>query len=193
MTAVTPQTTPGDSGETDLRAGGHASKDDVRIDTYGTLDELTSALGLARALRPPEELDATLDHLQRDLFDLGAELSLPPGAAPAPAPREPRVDAARTAALEAEIVRLQAALPPLHTFILPGGTPAAALHLARAICRRAERHAVALAHADPAGVRPEVVRYLNRLSDLLFALARAANQQAGLPDAPWRPGPATPA
>jgi len=100
------------------------------------------------------------------------------------------VDTARTAALEAEIARLQAALPPLHTFILPGGTPAAAaLHLARAICRRAERHAVALAHADPAGVRPEVVRYLNRLSDLLFALARAANQEAGIPDAPWRPDP----
>ncbi len=104
------------------------------------------------------------------------------------------MDATRTAALEAEIDRLRDALPPLHTFILPGGTPATgALHLARAIARRAERHAVALAHADPAGVRPEVVRYLNRLSDLLFGLARAANAQAGVPDAPWRPDPATPA
>jgi len=192
MTGATPHTTPGDSGETDLRAGGHAPKDDARIAAEGALDELNSALGLARALRPPRDLDATLDHLQRDLFDLGAELSLPPGAAPPP--QEPRVDATRTAALEAEIARLRDALPPLHTFILPGGTPAAgALHLARAIARRAERHVVALAHADPAGVRPEVVRYLNRLSDLLFALARAANAQAGVPDAPWRPDPATPA
>jgi len=188
-----PHTTPGDSGETDLRAGAHAPKDAARVAAYGALDEVNSALGLARALRPPEDLDATLDHLQRDLFDLGAELSLPPGAAP-PA-REPRVDAARTAALEAEIDRLRDALPPLHTFILPGGTPAAgALHLARATCRRAERHAVALAHAGlGVGVRPEVVRYLNRLSDLLFVLARAANAQAGLPDAPWHPDPTTPA
>ena len=187
-----PHTTPGDSGETDLRAGAHAPKDAARVAAYGALDEVNSVLGLARALRPPADLDATLDHLQRDLFDLGAELSLPPGAAP-PA-REPRVDATRTAALEAEIDRLRDALPPLHTFILPGGTPAAgALHLARAIARRAERHVVALAHADPAGVRPEVVRCLNRLSDLLFALARAANAQAGVPDAPWRPDPATPA
>ncbi len=189
MTAATPHTTPGDSDETDLRAGGHAPKDDARIEAEGALDELNSALGLARALRPPRDLDATLDHLQRDLFDLGSEISLPPGAAPPP--REPRVDAARTAALEAEIARLQAALPPLHTFILPGGTSsAAALHLARAVCRRAERHAVALAHADPAGVRPEALHYLNRLSDLLFALARAANHQAGVPDAPWCPAPA---
>ncbi len=184
MTAPTPHTTPGDTGETDLRAGAHAPKDAARVDAYGALDELNSALGLARALQPPRDLDATLDHLQRDLFDLGAELSLPPGVAP-PRP-EPRVDAARTAALEAEIDRLQAALTPLHTFILPGGTPAAgALHLARAIARRAERHAVALAHADPGGVRPEVLRYLNRLSDLLFALARAANARASVPDAPW--------
>src|SRR5919197_1517377 len=167
-------TRTGDSGETGL---------------YGTVDELNCTLGAVRATLPPSSvLDPVLAGLQSDLFAVGAELAtLPSQEAKLAAHMQLALDA-RTAALEAEIDRLEAELPPLKAFILPAGTPpAAALHVARAVCRRAERRVVELSKS--ATVRPEILRYLNRLSDLLFVLARYANHLAGVPDTPWRPSP----
>ena len=182
-------TKAGDSGETGLFGGARVSKDDARVEAYGTVDELNCALGVVRAaLKGDEDYAPIVARLQSELFDLGAELATPPERLDTKlGQRVPLVTDQRTSELENEIDRFEAPLEPLKTFILPGGTPAAvALHVARAVCRRAERRTVALAHIDT--VRPEALRYLNRLSDLLFVLARYANRRAGHPDAPWRPG-----
>ncbi len=183
-------TKAGDAGETGLFGGARVPKDDARVEAYGTVDELNCALGAARAALPPDSpLDELLARLQSELFDLGAELATPPARLDTRlGAKVPLATDERVAALEAEIDRMEEELAPLKTFILPGGTSvAAALHMARAVCRRAERRTVTLAHLDSAAVRPEALRYLNRLSDLLFVLARYANHTAGLPDVPWRP------
>lgn len=177
----------GDAGETGLYGGQRVGKDDARVEAYGTLDEANAALGVAVGLLTDTKLRDLTVRLQSELFTVGADLATPLA-------REeragksivPRVQAAHTKALESQIDRFEAELPPLRSFILPGGAPgAAALHLARTVLRRAERRAVALWHADPDGVNPEVLRYLNRLADLLFVLARAANHRTGVPDVPW--------
>ncbi len=178
----------GDQGETSLFGGAAASKASPRVEAYGEIDELNATLGLARAaLSGDGELDAVLSGLQDDLFRLGAELSTPPGTEN----RASRpLGADEIARLERTIDRLQEELPAQTHFILPGGSPAAAgLHLARTVCRRAERSAVRLRETEP--VRGEALVFLNRLSDLLFVLARAANRRAGVSDVPWiaeRPG-----
>ena len=182
-------TKAGDRGETGLFGGSRVPKDDVRVEAYGTVDELNCALGVARAsLGPDSDLDPLLARLQSELFDLGAELATPPERLDSRlGMRVALANDERVTALESEIDRIEESLDPLKSFILPGGTPgAAALHVARAICRRAERRTVALAHVDT--VRPEALRYLNRLSDLLFVLARHVNHQAGVPDVPWTSG-----
>lgn len=176
-------TRTGDRGETGLGAAGRVRKDALRIAAIGGLDELNAAIGIARAGMLEGELDKLLGSVQHQLFDLGALLARPAGqAAPSDAfwPR-------RIAWLEREIDRLDADLSPLGAFILPGGTPtAASLHFARTVCRRAERGLVALDAAEP--VPPEVLGYVNRLSDLLFVAARAANARQGRGDVLWQPG-----
>ncbi len=173
-------TKTGDDGTTGLWGGLRLTKDAPRVDSYGTVDECNSAIGVARAAGLPADLDELLARVQELLFVVGADLM-----AVEDAPNIPRVAAGDAAPLEQAIDRLEAELPPLTQFILPGGTPAAAhLHLARTICRRAERAVVALSHSEP--VNPHVLVYLNRLSDFLFVLARAANLRAGAADVPWR-------
>lgn len=154
------------------------AKDALRIEAYGTVDELNSLLGIVRSLAPPSQIDAVLLELQTALFVVGADLATPP-------PKEiRRVTPEDAALLERHIDRVEAELSPLKNFILPGGVPAAAaLHHARTVCRRAERLAVRLAR-EAKEVRPVVV-YLNRLSDLLFVLARWTNALAGVRDIPW--------
>ncbi len=189
-------TKAGDAGETGLFGGERIAKDNARVEAYGSVDELNCALGVARVALASDpalhDQDVLLTRLQSELFDLGAELATPPQRLDTRlAARIPLVTDERVAALEGEIDRMEAELEPLKTFILPAGTPAAAaLHLARAICRRAERRAVTLSHADADAdtVRPEALRYLNRLSDLLFVMARYANHRAGLLDVPWTAG-----
>lgn len=173
-------TKTGDAGETGLWGGQRVSKDDLRVHAYGTVDECNAAVGVARSSALEAELDALLAQVQNQLFVVGADLATPgEGGA-----NIPRVGAAEIAFLEAQIDALEAGLEPLKQFILPGGTAAAAhLHLARTICRRAERWAVSLAHQEP--ISAELLRYLNRLSDFLFVAARAANARAGTPDVPW--------
>jgi cob(I)alamin adenosyltransferase len=169
-------TRTGDGGTTGLADGTRVAKDTARVEALGAVDELNSALGVLQAERLPDSVAACLTGLQHDLFDLGGELSLPGH----PVLREERVTA-----LEEMIAQFNASLPPLTEFILPGGTRAAGLaHVARAICRRAERRVVALAHAE--AVSSCILQYLNRLSDLLFVLARNLNQHAGSPDNLWR-------
>ena len=175
----------GDDGTTGLFGGPRVRKDDLRVAAYGDIDELNSALGVARcALADPRvrDLEVFVGALQSELFDLGAELATPdPASAPKSVPRARPEDASR---LEREIDRLTAELPAMKTFILPAGSPAAAaLHLCRTICRRAERSAVTLAAHGP--VSPHALVYLNRLSDLLFTMARAANLRVGVAEVPW--------
>jgi len=177
-------TKTGDGGETSLFGGGRVAKDDARVEAYGAVDELNAALGLARALSPVAEIDAELARIQAELFAVGAELATPREARA----REsiPGVRAEWAEALERQMDRWDAVLPPLTAFVLPGGTPvAAALHVARGTCRRAERRAVALSHLAP--IDPNVVVYLNRLSDFLFEAARAANLRAGVAETLWQP------
>ena len=178
-------TKTGDDGQTGLFAGPRVSKDDPRIEAYGTVDELNAVLGLARCQSLPPEIDTILARLQNELFDLGAEL-----ATPNPKARgTDLISAAHIEALEKAIDHFDADLPPLKTFILPGGTPSAAwLHLARTVCRRGERRLVALMTQAGEQIAPLPLVYLNRLSDLLFVLARAANQTAGKPDVRWEHG-----
>lgn len=178
-------TRTGDTGETGLFGGGRVRKDDARVSAYGDVDELNAALGLALSAECYGDLREVLQRLQGELFTLGADLATPRSADLAAAARHvPRVTAEMVSALEGEIDRFEASLEPLRLFIVPGGTlAAAALHLARAICRRAERRIVALAEAEDLG--PDLLPYVNRLSDLLFVLARAANQHAGQADTPW--------
>lgn len=173
-------TKTGDAGDTGLFGGTRVSKASQRVAAYGDVDELNSVLGLVRAHRIDDERDALLGAIQSELFDLGAELAARPGKEGA----APQIDDAEIERLERAIDRADGELEPLASFILPGGSMAAAhLHLARTVCRRAERSAVALASAE--AVRPAVIRYLNRLSDLLFVLARLANARAGVTDVPW--------
>jgi cob(I)alamin adenosyltransferase len=172
-------TKTGDAGETGLFGGQRVAKDSLRVHAYGSVDECNAALGLARAAAPDAGLDAILAELQSQLFVVGADLATPGENA-----NIPRVGDAEAAQLEGWIDALEAELEPLRQFILPGGTPAAAqLHLARTVCRRAERWTVSLAQEEP--INPGVLVYLNRLSDLLFVLARAANARAGVGDVPW--------
>ena len=173
----------GDAGETSLGDGARVRKDTLRVEAYGTVDEANAAIGMAR-LEAQGEADAALGRIQNDLFDLGADLCRPQGDVKADGAL--RVSAAQVARLESEIDAFSTALAPLESFVLPGGSAAAAyLHLARTITRRAERLVVALAAAEP--VNPEAVKYLNRLSDLLFVLARHCNDD-GAGDVLWTPG-----
>lgn len=177
-------TKTGDDGSTGLFGGARVQKDAARVDAYGTVDELNSVLGLARAHAPEAEIDELLARLQDDLFCLGAELACQPGSEDRLSSR--RLGDNEVAALEAAIDHAEAPLPPLRHFVLPGGTPAAAaLHQARTVCRRAERSTLATSRNEP--VRRELLIYLNRLSDLLFVLARRENQLAGRSDVLWIP------
>jgi cob(I)alamin adenosyltransferase len=177
-------TRTGDSGETGLFGGGRVSKHHLRVAAYGEVDELNSALGVVRATEPRAFHDGLLEEIQRDLFALGGHLATPDPEKVQKALEKASLGEDRVEAFERAIDALDAELPPLRAFVLPAGTPkAAALHLARTICRRAERSTVALAHAEPV---PELfLVYLNRLSDLLFTLARAANAEAGEGDVTW--------
>lgn len=174
----------GDAGETGLFGGARVRKDDVRVEAYGSIDEANAAIGMARALDVPEAIDRVLGELQVDLFTLGSELAAASG-------HEAKLgivllsesDATR---LERAIDEAEEQLTPLKNFVLPAGTPgAAALHLARTIARRAERRVLTLAAREP--VRGALLVYLNRLADLLFVLARLANQLARRADEPWAP------
>lgn len=169
----------GDRGETSLLGGGRVRKDNERIAAYGTVDELNSVIGVVRTALTDERIDAELNAIQRDLFDIGAQL-----ASPGLAERFPGVAMLRVAALETKIDEMEATLAPLTNFILPGGSAAAAhLHVARTVCRRAERLVVAL--GDASEETETTITYLNRLSDWLFVAARYANHLAGVPDTPW--------
>ena len=177
----------GDKGETSLGDGSRVPKQALRVEAYGTVDEANAAIGLAR-LHADTEADAMLGRIQNDLFDLGADLCTPEEGRPRPAHRGGglRIVAAQVVRLEREIDAMNAELAPLNSFILPGGSPAAAhLHLARTVTRRAERLVCALAAEEK--VNPEVVKYLNRLSDHLFVLGRRVNAN-GARDVLWRPG-----
>ncbi len=177
-------TKTGDRGETGLFGGGRVPKDDARVEAYGAVDELNASLGMARALGPAPEIDAELSRIQAELFAVGAELATPQEARARSAIPGVRADWAET--LEQRMDRWDEELPALTAFILPGGSPvAAALHVARSTCRRAERRAVALSHAAP--VDPNVIVYLNRLSDFLFEAARMANLRAGVAETTWQP------
>jgi cob(I)alamin adenosyltransferase len=178
-------TRTGDQGETGLFGGGRVSKADLRVEAYGAIDELTAQLGWADTLVRHLPLAEELRRVQADLLVIGADLATPPDASPAAAARVQRLDSAQPARLEAWIDRLDAELAPLTTFILPSGSPgAAALHVCRAVCRRAERRVVALAAAAP--VNPQVVIYLNRLSDLLFVIARVLARHEHGSEVLWR-------
>ena len=175
-------TRTGDDGSTALGFGGRLAKDALRLECYGTVDELNSCLGVARAAAAPAEIDAELARIQNELFHLGSDLCVPE-AEKAKHP-VPRIEARHVTALESTIDRWNAELQPLANFVLPGGSPvAAALHVARTVCRRAERRLVTLARSEPVG--EWTVPYLNRLSDALFVLARAANRAAGVEDVLW--------
>jgi cob(I)alamin adenosyltransferase len=178
-------TRTGDGGETALMGGGRVSKDHIRVHAYGEVDETNAAVGFARACAPTDLSDALLAAIQQDLLSIGGRLATPePDRLQAPQRAKVVVDPERIAALERAIDEVTAELPPLTAFVLPGGTPkAAALHLARAVSRRAERSVVHLSHVE--AVPAEVLEYLNRLSDLLFVLARLANHRAGTPDVTW--------
>jgi cob(I)alamin adenosyltransferase len=181
-------TRTGDDGTTALGDGKRVAKYDLRVAAYGTVDETNAALGIARnALAEDEALDRALRRIQNDLFDLGADLCVPDRGEKLP--YEPlRIADEQVAWLEREIDRMNAELKPLTSFVLPGGTPAAAaLHLARTICRRAERHMVELAAKESEPVGAPALKYVNRLSDFLFVASRYANDK-GSRDILWRPG-----
>ena len=175
-------TKTGDSGETSLFDNSRVSKADERVDAYGDVDELNACLGAARAAGLDAQLASAIDVIQRELFAVGARLA-DPSARLAARVTKAAVGDTDVARLEQLIDGLEAELPPLRRFILPGGSPAGAwLHLARTVCRRAERRVVSLG-SD--AVDPILIVYLNRLSDLLFVMARAANQRAGVAEAEW--------
>ena len=182
-------TRTGDDGTTALGSGGRRKKYDLRIAAYGTLDETNAAIGVARLHTVGEvALNSSLARIQNDLFDLGADLCTP-GKGRGPGGARLTATAAQVAWLESEIDRLNAELAPLRSFILPGGFAAAAayLHLARTVCRRAERLIAELADKPDESVTPEVLQYVNRLSDFLFVAARYANDK-GACDVLWKPG-----
>ncbi len=172
-------TKTGDQGETGLFGGPRVSKNHARIEAFGTVDELNSHLGMVRTLSGDTPFDTDLRRIQCELFDLGAELATPDS-------RAERITPAHVTRLEKIIDEHEAMLEPLACFILPTGSPlAAALHVARTVCRRAERRVVTLANQVDTMIPANAIEYLNRLGDLLFVLARAANRQAGVTDDPW--------
>ena len=177
-------TKTGDSGDTGLFGGGRVAKDDARVEAYGDVDELNAVLGMARAVELMPRIDEVLVLVQRDLFAIGALLATPDRDRMAQHLQKARIDERRIAELEQAIDDAESELEPLRAFILPGGTPkAAALHVARTVCRRAERHVVRLQH--DVELPALVVIYMNRLSDLLFTLARLANRRAGAGEVTW--------
>ncbi len=180
-------TKTGDDGTTGLFGGGRVSKADVRVEAYGTVDELNSVLGVARATNPDDvEMEAILARIQEMLFVLGSDLATPIHPDKADGPYVMRLPAGSAAGLEPIIDACEEDLSPLRHFVLPGGAPQAAqLHLARTVCRRAERLAVLL--SQDATLNGEVLITLNRLSDLLFVLGRWANHRAGAPEVLWKP------
>jgi cob(I)alamin adenosyltransferase len=173
----------GDRGETSLGDGSRVSKLDLRIGAYGTVDEVNAQIGLALAGDVPADVRSVLERVQNELFDVGADLAVPYEVDDG----RLRVTDERVAALERECDRFNADLPELKSFILPGGSEAAArLHVARTVCRRAERETLATSHEVE--INPRVLVYLNRLSDLLFILARAVNAASGRDEPLWKPG-----
>jgi cob(I)alamin adenosyltransferase len=171
-------TRTGDDGTTGLGDGTRTSKDDVRVEAYGTVDELNSVVGLLLTHDLPTAIHALLTDIQHELFDLGGELCIPGRSVMSPQ---------QVQRLERQLDTLNAGLAPLKEFILPGGTAAAALcHIARTVCRRAERRIVTLSRSET--VNPSTIAYLNRLSDFLFVLARYLNAVANRPDVLWTPG-----
>jgi cob(I)alamin adenosyltransferase len=175
-------TRAGDAGVTSLGDGSRVSKLDCRIASFGTVDELNAQLGVVLAGEVPASFRPVLERVQNELFDVGADLSVPWGIADRLRVTQPLIDE-----LERDCDRFNADLPELRSFVLPGGTEAAArLHVARTVCRRAEREVIAA--AEEVDLNPLVLPYLNRLSDLLFILARAANADAGRGEPLWRPG-----
>lgn len=180
-------TRTGDKGTTALAAGGRRPKHDLRIEAFGTVDETNACIGMVRLHTKDLPIDAMLNRIQNDLFDLGADLATVE--TDKPLPYEPlRITQGQVDRLEREIDELNAELSPLRSFVLPGGTPAAAaLHLARTICRRAERNVVELISKPDEKVSPEAVKYLNRLSDFLFVASRYVNDKGAL-DVLWVPG-----
>jgi cob(I)alamin adenosyltransferase len=180
-------TRAGDGGRTQLADGERRAKHDLRIAAYGTVDETNACLGLARLHTGRDaELDAILGRIQNDLFDLGADLATP--VADDPKREQLRVVQEQVDRLEREIDAMNAKIEPLSSFVLPGGTPAAAhLHLARTVCRRAERLVVELAENPSERISPIAIKYLNRLSDHLFVASRHANG-SGAQDVLWVPG-----
>jgi cob(I)alamin adenosyltransferase len=178
-------TRSGDAGTTGLFGGGRVSKDDPRVEAYGEVDELNSVLGVAAATIGDETRRAQIQDIQNELFNIGSELASETAGEKAAEFGRMFTDAdAKIAAMEKLTDELDNMVPPLTTFILPGGSQAGAmLHLARTVCRRAERRVVTLARSQE--VNPDIARYLNRLSDLLFAMARAVNLAEGRAETPW--------
>jgi len=170
-------TRTGDDGTTGLGDGSRVKKTGRRIEAIGTVDELNSIIGVLLVHEMPQNIQTELTNIQHDLFDLGGELSIPGRAV---------ISDEQVGRLESRLEGLNTELPPLKEFILPGGSETAALcHLARAVCRRAERHVIHLAEAEK--INPATIRYLNRLSDLLFVIARSLNSRSGVSDVLWQP------
>jgi cob(I)alamin adenosyltransferase len=181
-------TRTGDQGETGLFGGQRVPKNHPRVAAYGEVDELDAVLGVCVAHCDDEDLRGILERIQGELFVVGADLATPQEQGDLVGRKAvPRVTEGMSAALEALIDRFEEELPPLRSFILPGGSPLGAhLHLARCVCRRAERAVITAAGRE--SIDPDVIVYLNRLSDFLFVLARAVNHRAGVPETPWIPG-----
>jgi cob(I)alamin adenosyltransferase len=174
-------TRTGDKGETGLFSGERVSKDSLRVEAYGTIDELSSWIGYTKTIVEDREFDALLERVQQDLFVVGTELATRPKKSET---QKPEVTGAMVKRLEEEIDRLDAELPSLSMFIVPSGTRAAtALHVARAVARRAERRTISVTREEK--LNPEVVPYLNRLSSLLFVLARVVNKRSGIEEKVW--------
>jgi len=177
-------TKTGDSGDTGLFGGGRVRKDDPRVEAYGDVDELNAVIGMARAMEPMPRIDEILVPMQRDLFSIGALLATPDREKMEKHLSKASIDDRRIASLERAIDECEAELEPLKAFIIPGGSrKGAVLHVARTVCRRAERRVVRLQRAEE--IPSLVVIYLNRLSDLLFMLARVANIRAGAGEVTW--------
>ena len=177
-------TKTGDKGDTGLFGGGRVGKDHPRVEAYGDVDELNATLGLVRALEPMPRIDEVIVPIQRDLFAIGALLATPDRDKMRASLEKARIDDSRIRELEVAIDQCESELEPLRSFIVPGGTAkAASLHVARTVCRRAERRVVALQHTEE--LPSIVVVFLNRVSDLLFMLARVANRRAGAGEVSW--------
>jgi len=183
--AIKIYTKTGDSGETGLFGGERVPKDAPRVEAYGEVDELNACLGFACAQLTAGDVLECLHRIQSELFDLGADLATPSMVTTA-TKQIPRIRAAQVTRLEEWIDRYEEELTPLTRFILPSGSPAGTtLHFTRAVCRRAERRVVTLSRREE--INPEVIRYLNRLSDLLFVFARVVNHRARMPETTWEP------